>query len=166
MSLTTSYTSRDVHRICNGQGSRQLRFHVQKRRLHNSRRAPRISFLQQKGETEQEPLRMKQASNLKASTFTRMAQQNHYESLSQHTPPECMSLSSCVGMIPKGDYLEACSLLAATLRLCVSGDMPGYAVTIDRGAKRIVGAGTATATEPTREHKQYATQGPTTYLCT
>ena len=40
------------------------------------------------------------------------------------------------------------------------------AVTIDRGAKQIVGAGTATATEPTREHKQYATQGPTTYLCT
>ena len=34
------------------------------------------------------------------------------------------------------------------------------AVTIDRGAKqRIVGAGTATATEPTREHKQYAIQG-------
>ena len=30
------------------------------------------------------------------------------------------------------------------------------AVTIDRGAKQIVGAGTATATEPTREHKQYA----------
>ena len=42
----------------------------------------------------------------------------------------------------------------------------GQAVTIDRGAKQIVGAGTATATEPTREHKQYATQGPTTYLCT
>ena len=41
-----------------------------------------------------------------------------------------------------------------------------HAVTIDRGAKQIVGAGTATATEPTREHKQYATQGPTTYLCT
>ena len=40
------------------------------------------------------------------------------------------------------------------------------AVTIDRGAKQIVGAGTATATEPTREHEQYATQGPTTYLCT
>ena len=40
------------------------------------------------------------------------------------------------------------------------------AVTIDRGAKQIVGAGTATATQPTREHKQYATQGPTTYLCT
>ena len=40
------------------------------------------------------------------------------------------------------------------------------AVTIDRGAKQIVGAGTATATEPTREHRQYATQGPTTYLCT
>ena len=39
-------------------------------------------------------------------------------------------------------------------------------VTIDRGAKQIVGAGTATATEPTREHKQYATQGPTSYLCT
>ena len=39
-------------------------------------------------------------------------------------------------------------------------------VTIDRGAKQIVGAGTATATEPTREHRQYATQGPTTYLCT
>ena len=32
--------------------------------------------------------------------------------------------------------------------------------------KANVGAGTATATEPTREHKQYATQGPTTYLCT
>ena len=30
------------------------------------------------------------------------------------------------------------------------------AVTIDRGAKRIVRAGTATATEPTREHKQSA----------
>ena len=41
-----------------------------------------------------------------------------------------------------------------------------YAVTIDRGAKQIVGAGTAAATEPTREHKQYTTQGPTTYLCT
>ena len=41
------------------------------------------------------------------------------------------------------------------------------AVTIDRGAKqRIGGAGTATATEPTQEHKQYAIQGPTTYLCT
>ena len=40
------------------------------------------------------------------------------------------------------------------------------AVTIDRGAKQIVGAGTATATEPTREYKQYATQGRTTYLCT
>ena len=36
------------------------------------------------------------------------------------------------------------------------------AVTIDRGAKqRNGGAGTATATEPTREHKQYAIQGPT-----
>ena len=46
-------------------------------------------------------------------------------------------------------------------------DIRDYAVTIDRGAKqRIVGAGTATATEPTREHKQYAIQGPTTYLCT
>ena len=41
------------------------------------------------------------------------------------------------------------------------------AATIDRGAKqRIGGAGTATATEPTREHKQYVMQGPTTYLCT
>ena len=37
------------------------------------------------------------------------------------------------------------------------------AVTIDRRAKqRIGGAGTATATEPTREHKQHAIQGPTT----
>ena len=37
------------------------------------------------------------------------------------------------------------------------------AVTIHRGAKqRIAGAGTATATEATREHKQYAIQGPTT----
>ena len=35
-----------------------------------------------------------------------------------------------------------------------------------QGRKANVGAGTATATEPTREHKQYATQGPTTYLCT
>ena len=35
-----------------------------------------------------------------------------------------------------------------------------------QGRKTNVGAGTATATEPTREHKQYATQGPTTYLCT
>ena len=33
-----------------------------------------------------------------------------------------------------------------------------------QGRKANVGAGTATATEPTREHKQYATQGPTTYL--
>ena len=35
-----------------------------------------------------------------------------------------------------------------------------------QGRKANVGAGTATATEPTRGHKQYATQGPTTYLCT
>ena len=37
------------------------------------------------------------------------------------------------------------------------------AATIDRGAKQILGAGT---TEATRKHKQYAIQGPTTYLCT
>ena len=30
-----------------------------------------------------------------------------------------------------------------------------------QGRKANVGAGTATATEPTREHKQYATQGST-----
>ena len=41
-----------------------------------------------------------------------------------------------------------------------------YSVIIDRGAKQIVGAGKATATELTREHKQYATQRPTTYLST
>ena len=35
-----------------------------------------------------------------------------------------------------------------------------------QGRKANVGAGTTTATEPTREHKQYATQVPTTYLCT
>ena len=36
-------------------------------------------------------------------------------------------------------------------------DFRFLAVTIDRGAKqRIAGAGTATATEATREHKQYA----------
>ena len=35
-----------------------------------------------------------------------------------------------------------------------------------QGRKANVGAGTATATEPTPEHRQYATQGPTTYLCT
>ena len=44
---------------------------------------------------------------------------------------------------------------------------PQYSVTIDRGAKqRIAGAGTTTSTEATRQHKQYATQGPTTNLCT
>ena len=32
-----------------------------------------------------------------------------------------------------------------------------------QGRKANVGAGTATATEPTREHKQYATQGPVSY---
>ena len=35
-----------------------------------------------------------------------------------------------------------------------------------QGRKANVGAGTATAAEPTREDKQYALQGPTTYLCT
>ena len=37
-----------------------------------------------KGEAEQEPLKTKQATNLRSSTFTGMAQQHHYESLSQH----------------------------------------------------------------------------------
>ena len=47
---------------------------------------------------------------------------------------------------------------------CLCTFLLSGAVAIDRGAKqRIAGAGTATATEATREHKQYATQGPTTF---
>ena len=49
----------------------------------------------------------------------------------------------------------------------MTASVPMLAVCYNRqGRKANVGAGTATATEPTREHKQYATQGPTTYLCT
>ena len=36
------------------------------------------------GEIEHKPLKTKQASNLEASTFTRVAQQHHHESLFQH----------------------------------------------------------------------------------
>ena len=97
------------------------------------------------------------------------------------------SYCSLSGMLPVGDpQFEALSKCRRELaahfckyvrgllyaEVCGTGGCAGgsgicrriWRVTIDRGAKqRIVGAGTATATEPTREHKQYATQGPTTW---
>ena len=54
----------------------------------------------------------------------------------------------CAGCLVGGLPLEARAACFTSV---------GWAVTIDRGAKqRIAGAGTATATEPTRVHKQYA----------
>ena len=53
-----------------------------------------------------------------------------------------------------------CDVLVACMYRGLVGVLLFAAVTIDRGAKqRIVRAGTATATEPTREHKQYAVCG-------
>ena len=43
-----------------------------------------FSSYNRKGEVERERLKTKQARNNKSSTFTQMAHQHHYESLSQH----------------------------------------------------------------------------------
>ena len=71
-----------------------------------------------KGEVEKEPLKTKQARNLKSSAFTRMAQQHHYESL--HMPYNIFRYSQCV---------RECGL-AAKMHLLYSGHR--YAVRKDQ----------------------------------